>query len=267
MYQQLVTRHAGDLSPRLLALERPARGHAVLYLEAVTRRNAWPWRELHAAQAVLTGAAQLHAALPGRATRVALDRWDYETELRQNAELTVERLDQVRRLADFGAFRRAFRCADRLAGALPSLRGQLFGFTPLGSTVIHGDLHPGNAVLRRERRRQVVLLDWGRARIGSPLEDVSSWLQSLRGWEPVARRRHDTLFTAYLSARGLNRTLGSDLRTAYWLAGASNALAGSLLHHLSVMLDERASSAHRARAAYSALGWTRVLRRADASWR
>jgi hypothetical protein len=267
VYQHLVTRHAGDFSPRLLALERPARGHAVLYLEAVTRRNAWPWRDLHAAQAVLSGAAQLHATVPHRAARIALNRWDFEAELRQNAERTVERLDRARRLIDVGAFAKVARCAGRLAGALPALRRELFAFAPFGSSVIHGDLHPGNAVLRRGRRQSAVLLDWGRARIGSPLEDVSSWLQSLRGWEPVARRRHDTLFTAYLSARGMDRTLGSDLRTAYWLAGASNALSGSLLHHLSVMLDERVPSARRARAVYSALGWTRVLWRADASWR
>jgi hypothetical protein len=122
-------------------------------------------------------------------------------------------------------------------------------------------------ILRRHRGRdEPVLLDWGRARIGSPLEDVSSWLQSLGVWEPEARRRHDTLFGWYLAARGLDRRLGRDLRVAYWLAGASNALAGALSYHLSIMVERRVSPARLTNARTAALGWLRVLRRADACW-
>ena len=128
-------------------------------------------------------------------------------------------------------------------------------------------MHPGNVVLRRQDGgTDPVLLDWGRARIGSPLEDVSCWLQSLGTWEPEARRRHDTLLAGYLAARGLAPRLDADLRAGYWLAGASNALSGALVYHLSVLLDARLPSATRASAAYSAREWVRVLRRADAFW-
>ena len=146
---------------------------------------------------------------------------------------------------------------------MPELRRQLLAAAPFGTAVIHGDLHPGNAVLRR-RRGEVVLLDWGRTRLGSPLEDVSSWLLSLGGWEPEARRRHDTLFAGYLAARGWESRLTPPLRAAYWVAGASNALAGALLHHLTIATDPRVSPLRRGVAARAAFGWGRVLRRADA---
>jgi hypothetical protein len=60
--------------------------------------------------------------------------------------------------------------------------------------------------------------------------------------------------------------LDTELRAAYWLAGASNALSGALLYHVSVLLDSRVPSVTRAAAAYAAREWVRVLRRADAFW-
>src|SRR5919108_667753 len=73
---------------------------------------------------------------------------------------------------------------------------------------------------------RAVLLDWARARRGSPLEDVSSWLQSLGYWELEARRRHDTLLRRYLKARAFAGELSRAVRDAYWLAAACNVLAG-----------------------------------------
>lgn len=109
-----------------------------------------------------------------------------------------------------------------------------------------------------------MLIDWGRARIASPLEDVSSWLQSLGFWELEARRRHDTLLAAYLSSHGLDRRLSSDFRTAYWLAGASNALAGALRYHLWVA-DSAAEHPAREAAMRAVKDWLRVIRRAAAA--
>ena len=103
---------------------------------------------------------------------------------------------------------------------------------------------------------------WARARHGSALEDVGSWLHSLGAWEPEARRRHDTLFKRYLTARGLPVKLGADVRDLYWLASASNALAGALAYHLAVAADQRARGNHDS-AMRCASGWLRVLRRAD----
>jgi hypothetical protein len=267
VYERFVARQADDLAPRLLAAEYPAVGGAVLYLEALRPIRRRPWRDLRAVQAVLARVARLHAILPSRDAVAALVAEDYEAELQANAEFTLERLERVRRQPGLSRVAAAVPWARRMVRALPVLRRQLLACGPLGSAVIHGDLYPGNVVLRRRQGRdEPVLLDWGRTRIGSPLEDVSCWLQSLGSWEPEARRRHDTLLAGYLSARGLDRRLGPDLRAAYWLAGASNALSGALGYQLCVVLDKQTTSARRATATYAAREWVRVLRRADAFW-
>jgi hypothetical protein len=67
----------------------------------------------------------------------------------------------------------------------------------------------------------VVPVDWARARIGSPLEDVASWLHSLGCCEPQARKRHDTLMRAYLEARQLPCAFNSEVRVDYWFASVS----------------------------------------------
>ncbi len=117
---------------------------------------------------------------------------------------------------------------------------------------------------RRAARNAPVLLDWGRARLGSPLEDVSSWLICLRYWESEVQRQHDTLLATYLSALGLEGKVTSPVRAAYWVAGASNALAGALLHHVCVAEDERQSATRRKAAFRAAQDWLRVIRRAHA---
>ena len=112
---------------------------------------------------------------------------------------------------------------------------------------------------------EAVLLDWGRSRVGSPLEDVSSWLQSLGYWEPEGRRLHDSFLRRYLDLTGL--PFDRETRKAYWLAAASNALAGALRYHIAVMLDEAQSAMRRAAAEKAAADWLRVIRRADDYWR
>lgn len=266
VYQELLASLPAALGPRLFAADRGPAGHEVLYLEALRPVSAWPWGELSAARGVLERAALLHRSTPAGGTVALLSAWDYEAELAASALQTLEQLERLRRYAP-PYFRNGLRWARRLVGHLPAIRHQLLALGPLGTSVIHGDLHSANVILRRRSgRAEPVLLDWGRARIGSPLEDVSTWLQSLGDWEPETRRRHDTLLTGYLVARGMEGRLGPDLRAGYWLAGASNALAGALSHHLSVLGDERVPRVRAARAAHSAHQWMRVLRRADAFW-
>jgi Ser/Thr protein kinase RdoA (MazF antagonist) len=255
------------MAPRLLASHELATDNAVLYLELLRPTKAWPWGTLGTARAVLEHAARLHTLEPDSGALEVLSDWDYESELRSNAALTLERLEQAVRRPEFRGLTPSVPPVRRLLRSLPQIRRDLLGFSLLRRAPIHGDLHSANAVVRRRNcRDEPVLIDWGRARIGSPLEDISSWLHSLAEWEPEVRRRHDTLFVSYLTARGMEGRLRSDLRAAYWLAGASNALSGGLLHHLTQMLDQRATSRRRLRAAYSAREWIRVLRRADAFW-
>jgi hypothetical protein len=267
VYRHLVATHAAGMAPRLLASHEPASDSAVLYLEVLRPTGSWPWRSLGTARAVLEHAARLHTLEPNPQALAVLSGWDYESELRSNATLTFERLEQAVRDPEFRGLMSSVPAARRLLRSLAEIRRELLAFNLLPRGPIHGDLHSGNAVVRRRQSRdEPVLIDWGRARIGSPLEDISSWLHSLAAWEPEVRRRHDTLFVSYLTARGMEGRLRSDLRAAYWFAGASNAFSGGLLHQLTQMLDQRATSSRRLRAAYCAREWIRVLRRADAFW-
>jgi aminoglycoside phosphotransferase (APT) family kinase protein len=153
--------------------------------------------------------------------------------------------------------------------ALPKLRRTLLNGSEFPVTLIHGDAHPGNALLRgRSATERTVLLDWGRARAGSPLEDVASWLQSLGYWEPEAKRRHDTLFRRYLESRAMPPELTRSLRDHYWLAGMCNILSGSLRYHLWVAGGgAEAPSSVRAESLGAARDQLRVIRRADILWR
>jgi aminoglycoside phosphotransferase (APT) family kinase protein len=176
-------------------------------------------------------------------------------------------LGRCRRDPELAPLARQLPSARRLAIALPELRRELLQFRPLPTVVIHGDVHPGNVLVRRRAgREEPILIDWGRARFGSPLEDLSAWLQSLGYWEAQARRRHDTLLAAYLTSRGMERRLSSGFREAYWLAGASNALSGALEYHLSVLFQTPpVTNARKRAAAESARDWLRIIRRAAAA--
>ncbi|HYF38646.1 MAG TPA: phosphotransferase, partial [Gemmatimonadales bacterium] len=267
VYSHLLAAVPAEIAPRMLATQRLGCDGMVLYLEAIRRTTAWPWKDIRAIERVLHHVARLHEVIPSRQSAAALDSWNYEVQLSDMASLTVERLENLPRNPDLAHIRRGARWTRRLATALPGIRRELLAFPKLGRAPIHGDLHTGNVMMRRRHGRdETVILDWGRARFGSPLEDVSSWLQSLGLWDAEARRRHDTLLASYLSSRGMDRRLGSDLRAAYWLAGASNALAGALLYQLTRLTDEKITPVRRARAISSALQWLRILRRADAMW-
>jgi hypothetical protein len=263
VYERLISSHPVKIAPELLAVQRLGPSSVCLFLEAVRRINAWPWRHTSAASEVLSRIGRFHSAVEGR--DIFLPEWDYEGEVGTAAESTWNMLDRCRGDPDLRMLARHSRGLERMIDALPELRRQLLSELPFGSRPIHGDLHPGNVLVRQSAgSHQPVFLDWGRARLGSPLEDVSSWLQSLRFWEAEAQRLHDTLFLEYLSAFGMKRKLTSEIRAAYWIAGASNALAGALLHHLNTALDQRLSKARRGTAFNAARDWLRVVRRAHA---
>jgi hypothetical protein len=263
VYRDVLGTRAASFAPRLLGSDCVGPQCTTLYLEPVRSMSAWPWRDVTLSQQVLERVAGLHRA--ARKDPPRLPAWDYEAELSAAGFEALEHLERCRRDPVLRALARALPSTKRLVHALPELRRELL-WSSLGTSLVHGDLHSGNVIVRRRATgAEPVFIDWGRARSGSPLEDVSSWLQSLGYWEPEARRRHDTLFRGYLRALGRPDRLTAELREAYWLAGASNAFAGSLSYHLqraqhAVSKPERE---HGMRAAYDAL---RVLRRAHAIW-
>ncbi|MPZ76320.1 MAG: phosphotransferase, partial [Deltaproteobacteria bacterium] len=268
IYQCLVAEHAHDITPRLLAVDHQGDACSVLYLERVRPVRRWPWRNPAAAEEMVGRLARLHLATAAANAAASLPPWDYEAVLKSSSEKTLELLAQCRRDPDFSPLARHMSSVRLLTVALPAMRRELLSFSPFTSVAIHGDVHPGNVLVRRRAGgEESIFIDWGRARRGSPLEDLSGWLQSLAYWEPQARRRHDTLLACYLSALGMERRLSSDLRAAYWLAGASNALSGALEYHLSIVFDQKRATALRKAAAQSASDWLRIIRRAAAFWR
>lgn len=259
VYQHLYRHGLSGLGPRVFGVHREE-GRVVLLLQHLRARR-WPWADERQCRAVLEQLALLHRA---RLAAPAADaEWSYEQELVTRALGLVGWLSTQRRSDLSAGLRRTFPAIRRLVESLPRIRHELLCAT--GAVLIHGDAHPGN-VLVCSRRSQALLLDWARARLGSPLEDASSWLMSLGCCEPGARRRHDTLLRTYLQASGGACVLSKELRQAYWLAGASNALAGALLHHLQSLADAERSRHDLFHAQRAAHGWMRVLRRAHAVW-
>ncbi|MCV0397232.1 MAG: aminoglycoside phosphotransferase family protein [Rhizobiaceae bacterium] len=263
IYRNLVARYASELSPRLLAVEHPLPGRAYLCIEAVRRVSAWPWRDVDLSGRVLRDLATFHRE--ARLAPVAMSDWNFDAELAETAEHTATALDRCRKNPRLRKLTRGLPALTRLAHQQAHLREQLFAEAPFGSGPIHGDVHSGNVLVRqRQSRPRPVFLDWARARLGSPLEDISSWLQSLGIHEREARRRHDALLHDYLSEIGHDRRIGSSLRAAYWIASARNALGGALLHHIRIAEDERRHERERLEAYRMARDWVRVIRRADA---
>jgi hypothetical protein len=264
VYRRLSTSVARSFSPELLGAHRLGHRRWLLYLEQIVPVHRWPWTDNAHTARVLDRLSRLHGEVRSGA---ALPGWNYEAELLTSARATLALAERLPR-SEVGRLARGLPALRRVVQTLPAMRRQLLAFQPLGSAIIHGDVHPGNVLVRLQNGvAEPVLLDWGRARVGSPLEDVSSWLQSLGYWEPEAKRRHDTLLAGYLAAWGHSPVLLRSLRDAYWCAAASNALAGALGYHLSEAIRPEASSDARAAAAWNAADWLRVIRRADACWR
>ena len=228
-------------------------GRRYVYMELVPAVS-WPWSQTQCAAAVCEELARLHAA----AMPLEPFAWHYEELLAASA---AETLDLARRLRDATGVRYWPRLGDlrRAVGALASLRAELLG---ADSVVIHGDVHPGNVMVSETGTdARITLIDWARARVGSPMEDVASWLHSLGCWEPNARRRHDTLLRAYFAARQLDWPATDAMRRLYWFAAVSNGLSGAIRFHLAVVADPNRdeTTQHNSRVALHA--WTRVVRR------
>jgi hypothetical protein len=229
-----------------------------LYLEHVASFSPWPWSDTGLSASVCRELAQLHDA-PTLSGEVF--SWNYEEELIRSAENTLGLAATARNFLGRPVWRRLGDLR-RVVRALPRIRRRLLYE---GATVIHGDMHPGNVILRRsEETVDVVLIDWARARIGSPLEDIASWLHSLGCWEPQARIRHDSLMRAYLEARRAPRIFAAELRVDYWLASVSNGLSGAIRYHLAVLADAGATPAAHANSGVALIAWERVVRQAAA---
>lgn len=263
IYRHFVSKLPGHIAPQLLGVEYRAE-ECRLYLEEIRPVQTWPWHRLDHARAVMRELAGMHQAEVRPETD---DDWDYEVELSNMSYRLMDaaRSNSVRRIAP--EIHQSVPALSRVVEALPEIRRQLMNGSDGGRTFIHGDVHPGNVTIRNQgARHRPVFMDWGRSRRGSPLEDVSSWLQSLGYWEPQAKAKHDTLLAIYRHECGESAQLTRDFRDAYWLAAACNQLAGAAFYHLSG-LGDHVPPGRRANALNAAKDSFRVIRRADACWR
>ena len=267
VYRSLPPDIAVDLAPRMLAVEQHDPEFVDLYLEAIVRTQRWPWHDVTFAAAVLRRLAALHALEHDPLLEQARAGWDYEAELRDRAHEVLRRVERFASESRDPVARSSLPALRRVVSSLDALRSHLVDAGPFPPAVLHGDVHPGNVLVRRHAgQSEPVFLDWGRARVGSPLEDVSSWLQSLGFWEPAVKRKHDTLLRTYLDARGLHGHPSRAIRDVYWLAAASNCLAGALAYHIEVTGLEQPGSHARDAALAAAYDYLRMVRRADACW-
>ncbi len=266
LYQSLLASACVPFAPRLLGVDLIDPSGTQLYLEAVPSSPRWPWSDDEMIGLVMDRLAEVHGTLRARHVPGGLKDWDYDREIAGAAAATLEELQIVVRDPAHSRLRRFLAPVRRMVGCLGRLRRALLGGGPV--CVLHGDTHPGNVILRHSGQvAQPVLVDWARARLGSPLEDVSSWLQSLGFWEDTARRRHDTLLRRYLRARGASDSLAPGLRQLYWLSRTSNALAGTMKFHMLRMRDLTKPECMRIQSADSAFDWARSIARAHACWR
>lgn len=267
VYRRLPPR-GGELhfAPELLAVEDDGDddGGALLHMEWIRPVRRWPWEDMGTAQRVTRRLARIHWDVDAQLGAAELPPWDYEAELEWSAAATVETVEQLPDDDALRPIRRGLPAVRRMAEAVPRVRQEIACWDGGSQVWIHGDLHPGNLLLRWSRgRAEPVLLDWGRVRRGSRLEDLSSWVLSLTHWVPEARRRHDTLLRKYLEGTGGGGRLGGGFRDAYWLAGACNAMAGALRYQI-VTACESPSPVQRGKSLTAARRWMRTVRRADA---
>jgi len=252
IYRELAKR--ANLLPtvRLLGVETTAEAD-YLYLEEATPQCVWPWNQTAVSAAVCRALARFHQS--EQISLKAVD-WNYESELANSAGETLAVATDTRDEAGIRYWRRLGDLR-RVVAALPQVRSTLLQVP----TFIHGDVHSGNIIVKQSEKCEIAFIDWARARLGSPLEDVASWLHSLGCWEPEARRRHDTLLRAYLEARSPKQSITTELRKHYWYASASNGLSGAIRYHLLVLTDPASTYEMKSSSVQLLRAWERVIRR------
>lgn len=250
-------------APKLHAVEPGEHDALYLFIDWIQTVDPWPWQNLTHAEALVDALAHLHSSDISPSTE---SLWDYDSAL-IDAGRTAAATIQGMSAPDMVRVRRGRAAVAAISAALPQIRQWMHEDGRFRPCFIHGDAHPGNAMVPGGEGSLPLLLDWGRCRSGSPLEDLSSWLQTLGLWEPQARRRHDALFRRYLAARGLPPLLDRRTRDHYWLAAACNVMAGALTYRLWVAGECAPGSPERAEAVRLAEDCVRIVVRAHRCWR
>src|SRR5437762_5286094 len=144
VYRALDRLRSNVSTPKLLGWRDAGRDGMYMFLEWVAPSDPWPWKDVEATGLVIEQLALVHACKTGDFVE-ALQSWDYDRELLDSAEATVE----LYRAAFFNGLRPGnrpmLRPLERVTRALPVIRRALAAF--IGATVLHGDAHTGNAII------------------------------------------------------------------------------------------------------------------------
>jgi Phosphotransferase enzyme family len=129
-----------DMPPTIRVLGRDCHGpNTYLFLEHAERISNWPWSDTEHAAAVCRELARFHDC---RVLPVERFLWDYERELSSSAVETLAIATDARDLSGRGYWRRPGDLK-RVVAMLPRIRAQLLTSE---TTVLHGDVHPGNVI-------------------------------------------------------------------------------------------------------------------------
>jgi hypothetical protein len=142
VYDELWLEGAAPPAARVFGVTR-AEDADYLFLEDVRPFASWPWSDTDVSAAVCRVLAKLHRARLPRAR--ILSEWNYEEELRESAASTLGLAESARSEAGDRIWRRLGDLR-KVVEALPALRDCLLREK---MAFIHGDMHPGNLLVRR----------------------------------------------------------------------------------------------------------------------
>src|SRR5919204_3565102 len=139
--------------PQRVGVEAVGPATTYLFLEWIPATH-WPWAEPALVSHVLEQLANIHAALSGALPGGSLGAWDYEAELMPTAEATLKTLEVAVQTSALAGLHRLAPALRRVVAALPGMRRQLMSSSPLGQSMLHGDVHSGNVLIREVTGRR-----------------------------------------------------------------------------------------------------------------
>ena len=123
IYETVLPQAGTTVTPRLLEVESIGPGACYLYLEWVPPWRIWPWADTALTGLVLDQLTALHAARPTPVAVGTLARWDYEADLLQSAQTTLDVFEQTDRQEYFTDMPWAYPALRRIVASLAVLRG------------------------------------------------------------------------------------------------------------------------------------------------
>lgn len=193
--------------PRLYWVDHQV-GTSALYLEYVQPVEEWPWQDISFHKLVLGQLARLHAHFWNQNDRLASVHWLSENSSAYYSRLfktkTYQTISNLYKGQEHGVL--GDLTSDLIASVeniSRALQRILHFLHHQKRTLLHGDLHGENVLVGKDRHvndGQVLIIDWDRARLGHPLEDLSRWIENFQWTAPEITPSRETLLHIYSEA-------------------------------------------------------------------